>query len=42
MFSSKVMTMLTAVATACFLILLGLQIGELMYYSGDPSVWPLP
>jgi len=42
MFSSKIMTILAAVATVCILVLIGLQVGEWMYYSAVPSVWPSP
>ncbi len=41
MFSSKVLALLALIAAVCFLALIGLQIGELMYYGAEPSVWPV-
>jgi hypothetical protein len=42
MFSSKVMMILAAVATVCILVVIGLQAGELSYYSAAPSIWSSP
>ena len=40
MFSSKVMSILALVTVICFLVLMGLQITEILFYSAEPSVWP--
>lgn len=40
MFSTKVMGILALAAAVFCVVLIGLQVAELMYYSADPSVWP--
>ena len=42
MFSSKSMMILAAAATVCILVLIGLQVGEWMYYGADPTLWISP
>ncbi|MFH0879511.1 MAG: hypothetical protein V2A34_07330 [Lentisphaerota bacterium] len=42
MFSSKILGILAIVTTVCFLVLIGLQAGEMMSYSSDPSLWLAP
>lgn len=42
MFSSKGLSILSLIATICFLALIGLQAAEWMYYSAAPTVWPTP
>ncbi len=40
MFSSKTLGTLTLIAVICFVLLMGLQIAEFLYYRADPSAWP--
>jgi hypothetical protein len=39
--SIKVVSILAIVTTLCAVALVTLQILEFMYYSSEPSVWPL-
>ncbi len=41
MFSSKIMTILTLLAVACFAALITLQVLEWMYFDAPRSVWPV-
>jgi hypothetical protein len=40
MFSTKIASWLTIVATVCFILLIALQVSEVMFYRATPSVWP--
>ncbi len=39
--STKVLGVLSLVATLCFVALITLQVLELLYYRAVPSVWPV-
>jgi hypothetical protein len=39
--STNVLSILSLVSLACFLALVILQTMELLFYGGQPSVWPM-